>query len=470
MVNYGRATDSLQQSSRKMETGKEVGTVSDDSVGRFVSMKLDIDQIITNSQKVNLQNFITLLQSQDEFPARASSIYDRMSVLDQRATGPFSSEADNGASSDKELLNDEFKEPSERISLLIDMQLNEHRLLGWVKMDFTQGLHGRNDFPPANLPQITTKDVQSISKENTLELCLGRTGDQVWVFHGKLPSELNSYLKPPIGEWHANTSELSDELYEYFNGSKDPSYQVIFTTDRRQTVGTSQNGIFDNLTINFNGCEVNLDAEFHSLNQTSAGTLSYNPFDGDIKSANYNQLYGVDLRRMLECDSEFLLSTPSGNSTKIAMIGVNTGYTATCEMTALYEPGLPYNDIDVPGTNGVFPAIPYGELECLSISTAEDSFSVLSKIDAPVENLLNSRANIAVTQNRYNQELGKINLNEMPLEQAHSRVADADYEAEAPGLAKQLIRAISYKVSTEIHEVNGRIDPANHEPPSEPCA
>jgi flagellin len=441
MVIYDRATDSLQQSSRKVETGKRVGSASDDSGGLSVSMKLDIDKITTNSHKVNLQNFITFLQSQDDALSQASKIYERMSVLAQRATDPFLSEAENGASSDKELLNVEFKELSERLASLIDMETNGRRLFGGVKTDFTQGLRDGNDFSPTNLPQITTKDVQSTSGVITLELCPGRAEDQIWVFQGELPSDLDSFFRAPAGGRKADTSGLTDKLYEYFDGSKDSSFQGIFTTGRWQTVGGSKDGNFDTFRINFNTCEATLDASFHSNNKTPLGTLPDSPTDEDIKGANFNQLYGTELKRRLELDGEFLLNTPSGNSTKITMIGVNTGNTATYEVSASYEPSLPYNDINVPGSESVFPAISFGELDCSNISTTENALTVLGEIEAQLDNLLNSRASIAATQNRYSHELSKISLSEMSLEAAHSRIIDADFAQEATNLAKQMLSA-----------------------------
>ena len=125
----------------------------------------------------------------------------------------------------------------------------------------------------------------------------------------------------------------------------------------------------------------------------------------------------------------------------------NTGNVFTYEVSAAYEPSLPYNDIDIPGTDQVFPAISFGELECSNISNTKNALSVLGEIDAQLENLNNSRASIAAAQNRYNHELEKINLNEMSLDEARSRITDADFADEATNLAKQLLKA---KMATEV--------------------
>ena len=442
MVSYDRAVNSLNHSAQKVGTGKKLNSASEDSGGLSVAMKLDMDKLKTNSHKVNLQNFITFLQSQDDALSQASKIYERMSVLAQMATDPFLTEAENDAASDKELLNIEFKEISERLSSLLDMETNGRRLFGGVKTDFTQGLRDGNDFSPDNLPQVTTKDVQATSGVITLELSPGILEDQIWVFQGELPSALDSFFNPPADGGFADTSELTEKLYEYFDGSKDSSFQGIFTTGRWQTFGRSDDGNFDTFTIDFNSCETKLDAEFHSNNKTPSGVfLSDSPTDAEIQAANYNKLLGSELKRRLELDGELLLNAPEGISTKITMIGVNTGNKATYEVSAAYEPSLPYNDIDIPGTDSIFPAISFGQLHCSSISTTENALTVLGEIDAQLEHLSNSRASIAAAQNRYHHELDKINLNEMSIEQAQSRIVDADFAKEATNLAKQMLSA-----------------------------
>jgi len=441
MVSYDRAVSSLNHSAQKVGSGKKLNSAPEDSGGLSVAMKLDMDKLKTNSHKVNLQNFITFLQSQDDALSQASKIYERMSVLAQMASDPFLTEAENGASSDKELLDLEFKELSERLSSLIDMETNGRRLFGGVKTDFTQGLQDRNDFSPTNLPQVTTKDVQSTSGNITVEFCPGGAEDQIWIFQGTPPAELNSYFEAPADGSNADTSGLTAILYEYFDGSKDSSFQGIFTTGRWQTSGNSRNGNFDTFSINFNTCETILEVDFNANNTTSPTSLPANPTDAEIQAANFDQLFGAELKRRLELDGELLINAPSGNSTKITMIGVNTGNVFTYEVSAAYEPSLPYNDIDIPGTDSIFPAISFGELHCSSISTTENALTVLGEIDAQLENLLNSRASIAAAQNRYHHELDKINLNEMSIEQAHSRIVDADFAKEATNLAKQMLGA-----------------------------
>ena len=216
-----------------------------------------------------------------------------MSILAQMASDPFLTEAENGASSDKELLNIEFQELSERLSSLIDMETNDRRLFGGVKTDFTQGLQDRNDFTPTNLPQITTKDVQATSGVITLDLCPGGAEDQIWIFPWELPNALDSFFQPPEGGGNADTSGLTDKLYEYFDGSKDSSFQGIFTTGRWQTSGTSNDGNFDTFKINFNSCETDLEANFHTNNVTSSGILPEFTTDVEILGADYDKLLGL---------------------------------------------------------------------------------------------------------------------------------------------------------------------------------
>ena len=88
------------------------------------------------------------------------------------------------------------------------------------------------------------------------------------------------------------------------------------------------------------------------------------------------------------------------------MIGVNTGNTFTYEVTAAFEPSLPYNDIEIPGTDEIFPAISFGEIQCADISTTKNALNALGEVDAALNNLIDSQANIAAVQSRYQFTLG----------------------------------------------------------------
>ena len=91
---------------------------------------MDFDEVKNRSQKINIQNFITLLQSQNDALSQAGDIYKRMSELALQATDVTLSEGGVSTLSDKELLNKEFGELSKELSQLIDLQINGRRLFG----------------------------------------------------------------------------------------------------------------------------------------------------------------------------------------------------------------------------------------------------------------------------------------------------------------------------------------------------
>ena len=462
MVNYDQAASSLNHSALHVETGKKLNSASNDSGGLSVVMKLDMDKLTINSQQIKLQSFITLLPSRKEALSQDLKIYERMSILSQMPADPFLKETEGGSSSDKELLNIKFQELFERLSSLIDMQVNERKLFGGFKTNFTHGQQDRIDFSSTNLPQITKKGVQATSGVITLDLCSGVADNQIWVFPRELPYALNSLFQPPTGHGIADASALTVNLYEYFEG--------ILTTCRRQASGAPFDGDCDTFTTNFNSCETNLDANFHSNNVTSSGILPGFTTDTEILVGSCNNLLGAILKGRLELEGALSLSAPSGNSTQITIIDVNTGNTYNYEISGSYEPNPPYSDIDIPASDNISPSISFGELECFSISTTDNALTALSEIDAPFENLLNSSTSIDAVQSRYHHELNKINLNEVSIEVAHSRIVDANLAEESTNSTDQMLNAqMATNSAQKTIKFSGLFNFFNHQTPLKLC-
>ena len=166
LMHHEFASKNLNASSRRVAIGSRLEGSSADNAGLSVAMKMDFERAKNSSHKINLQNFLTLLQSQNDALSQAGDVYARMSELAMRATDVTLTESDSGNSSDKELYNKEFSELSKELNKLIDLQINGRRLFGGVKADFTDGLQDRNDFTPENLPQVSTKDVQTTQQDH----------------------------------------------------------------------------------------------------------------------------------------------------------------------------------------------------------------------------------------------------------------------------------------------------------------
>ena len=421
LVHHELASTSLNASARRVAVGSRLEGSSADNAGLSVAMKMDFNKVQNASQKINLQNFVTLLQSQNDALNKAGEVYARMGELAMRATDVTLTESNTGNSSDKELYNQEFSELSKELKNLIDLEINGRRLFGGVKADFTEGLQDRNDFSPQNLPQFATKDVQATQGKITLELSPGAARDQIWIFQGEIPDELNSYFEAPASGQDSDTDGLTDALYEYFDGKKDPDFQGIFTTGAWRTTGTSWDENYDQFVINFDSCATELEADYHENNDGQSG-------------------YAEDLRKTLESDGKFLLKAPDGNSTYITMIGINSGNKATYEVAASFEPSLPYNDIEIPGTDEIFPAISFGEIQCADISSTENALKAIGEIDAALNNLVDSQSSIAAAQSRYQVALDQVAQAEVALEEAKSRISDSDIALESTNLARQMIK------------------------------
>ena len=72
------------------------------------------------------------------------------------------------------------------------------------------------------------------------------------------------------------------------------------------------------------------------------------------------------------------------------MIGVNSGNTAIYRVNASFEPDLPYNDLEVPGSSDIYPVISFGNIDCSNINTSAKAKKVLESIQGELVNLNNS--------------------------------------------------------------------------------
>lgn len=444
MSHFDTAHSKYMVASRKIASGDRLTGKDLDLGGISSSMNLSSDKQKNQAEKISLQNFIGLIEAQENALMQVNDLYDRMSQLAFRSLDIVLADVPTNGSSDKSLLNKEFQEISAALKSLIDQQVGGRRLFGGVKSDFTDGLQDRNDFSPTNLPQITTKDVLSTSGKVKIEFCPGGAEDQIWVFQGDIPDELADYFVAPADGSDANTSELTDKLYEYFDGSKDKDFQGIFTTGRWQTVGVSTEGRNDTFEIDFDTCDASLEVNFDNNNVTEIGVLPPNPSDTDILSANFDDLFGPELKKRLELEGELLLNAPSGNSTKITMIGVNTGNRYTYEVSASFEPSLPYNDLTIATTGEIFQAISFGAIDCSDITTSENAQNALNQLDAQRSVIHDSLAQIGAARSRYASMIEMLDQETVNLELAHSKIADSDIAKEATNLAKH---AISMQVS-----------------------
>ncbi len=438
--HFDSAQSKYMSASKKIASGNKLTSKDLDLGGISTSMNLNSEKQKIYAEKINIQNFMGLIDSQENALFQVNELYDRMAKLAFASLDVSLKEDANGGSSDKSLLNKEFQEISDALQDLVDQQVGGVRLFGGIRSDFTDGLQDRNDFTPRNLPQVTTKDVLSTSGKITIGLCSGRAEDQIWVFQGEVPEELSGYFVAPAGGGNANTAELTDKLYEYFDGSKDKNFQGIFTTGRWKTVGHSGLGRYDTFQVDFNTCDVSLDVSYDSNNVSPNGTLPVNATDADILAANFNNLFGADLKRRLELDGELLVNAPSGNSTKITMIGVNTGNTATYEVSASFAPSLPYNDLTIASTGEVFQAMSFGTIDCSDINTSENALKALDQIDAQREGVFDSLAQISAARSRYTMMVDMLDQEAVNIGLANSKISDADVAKQAIILAKESIK------------------------------
>ena len=420
--NYSTALSEYKPISSRISTGKKLVGQNKDigSLGQDAGIKSD--RIQMQSKRISMQNFVTFLDTQQKTLQQVRGIYDRMSTLAHKSLDPTLSESSAGQKGDKELLDKEFIVLAEELDSILDRKVNGQLLFGGAAADFTDGIQDIDAVDAT--PLKITKDVKTTSGKITVKLAPGGAEDQIWVFQGKLPASLDTYFDRSSAATPAQRQAMNAQLHIELENLFDK--QGIFTTGEWQTSGSSNsrdsNGNFkyDTFEVEFNTCDVNSSFTPHPLN--SGTGLGQDQYDTKVAAGLVK------------------FNAPSGESTKITMIGVNMGNTFTYEVEANFEPSLPYNDVKIPSSGEVYPAISFGKIDCAHISSSEKAKKVLNNLGTEIENLTNSMAQVAASQRRYESEIqymGEVNIAN---EAAGGRIADADYASEATKLAKQSLK------------------------------
>ncbi|MDG1325348.1 MAG: flagellin [Opitutales bacterium] len=403
----------------RLATGKKLVGSNKDIGAIAQSTGIRSDRLQMNSRRVTLQNFITFLDSQQKNLEQVRGIYNRMSILSHKALDPTFSESANSHQSDKELLNKEFNELSNELDGILARKVNGQLLFGGKSADFTDGL--LDEVATGATPQMISIDVGTTKGKMTIELSPGMAPDQIWMFQGDLPANLSEYFDASTYLNNGNFFDPTDTArLQELNTRLDDAFDQngIFTTGPWQTQGSADALNYDQFEVEFNTCDVKVTPSFHANNGAFGATL-----------------YGN-----LTANNSLRTNVPTGDSTTITMIGVNAGNTAIYRVKANFEPSLPYNDLEVPGSSEIYPAISFGNIDCSNINTSAKAKKVLENLQGELENLNNSMAQVAASQRRYENEIHHMEDMEIVNEVAAGKIADSDYANEATELAKKSIK------------------------------
>ena len=439
----------------RIATGKKLIGSNKDIGALGQNTGIRSDRLQMNSKRVTLQNFITFLDTQQKTLHQVRGVYDRMSKLAHEALDPTLSTSSVGLKGDKDLLDKEFGELSDELNEMLNRKVNGQLLFGGVSADFTEGV--TDDDSATLTPYKTTVDVGTTSGTMTIKFSTGRAPDQIFLFQGELPDSLDSYFDassypPNDDDKRDRLIELQNKLYDQFED------QGIFTTGPWATpgsakeidetkletdpLGNNHNMIqrnYDTFEIKFNSCEIDVTKKFDVDNNSARwGTNPHPTAESDkYGQEQYDELKNLGLLKE---------RSPDGDSTLLTMVGLNynkageNANKAIYEIDAKFTPSLPYNDIAVPSTGSIYPAISFGKIDCSHISSSEKAKKVLANLEAEIENLTNSMAQVAASQRRYENEIHHMEDMEVVNEAAAGKITDADYANEATELAKKSIK------------------------------
>ena len=475
--DYLYASNARKLASDRLSSGDRLSASKHDLGAIGVSAKLNTHRIKKFAEKTNLQNFHTYLDSQLDGLNQAKRIYDRMSVLATKALDPAL--ADNGT--DLKSLNQEFQELSVELDKIVDAKVNGQRLYGGRSVDFTEGISDKHitegNTTPLT-PKYTSVDVGTTSGSMTIKFSTGSAPDQVYLFRGKLPDELQEYFEPET--YYSDTSDPSS-LKPNSNGARDKIIELqgkldnhfdthgLFTTGSWSTRSSAKpinedlppghaDRNFDTFIVNFDDCMTKVKTEYDSGN-TGPGGNSHSESD-ELGEAQYNDLKNGfedwgDTTPPTKPITNGLLRESVAELSKVddpnflTMVGLNYNKNLTgpgsvndaiYEVKAEFNPSLPANDLVMPSTNSTMPGISFGSLGCGDITTKENAMSVLSSVSAELENLTDSFAAVAALQSRAIKQTKHLNASEVTYEAATSRVNDTDFAKEATDLARNYLK------------------------------
>ena len=156
--------------------------------------------------------------------------------------------------------------------------------------------------------------------------------------------------------------------------------------------------------------------------------------------------------KLTAADGRNITATIGGSTAATTLAGVTTS-TTTAALTLTSLTGK--SSMDVTGTSGGIGAVNFRSgagsvtltpntitgqtVSSVDLSTQENSQKALSILDAAIDTVTNSRANLGAYQNRFEAAISNLENTSTNLQASRSRILDTDYAKETTNLAKSQI-------------------------------
>ena len=175
--NLGNTNVNLQRSLQRLSSGSRINSSFDDAGGLAVSMKLSASIRRTEATQANVNNAISLLQTQDGVLKSADKVLTRMAELVQLSTDVTKS------TNDTALYKTEFESLQNQIGSMLSEQFNGVNL-------FTSGGDDVGISTDATLAVVVSEDGQQSVDINQLDL--GAVGGYVGSASASATSEIDT--------------------------------------------------------------------------------------------------------------------------------------------------------------------------------------------------------------------------------------------------------------------------------------
>ena len=122
--DFESASNKYDSASRRIASGSKFEGMPSDLGGISASANLGTQKQLIEFESLSLQNFLNFLETQQATLQQVDEMYQRMETLAFSSLDIALAENNQGVSSDKDLLNAEFKEISAALDSLVDLEVS----------------------------------------------------------------------------------------------------------------------------------------------------------------------------------------------------------------------------------------------------------------------------------------------------------------------------------------------------------
>ncbi len=467
--NLSTSGSSLATSIQRLSSGLRINSAKDDAAGLAISERFTTQIRGANQAARNANDGISLAQTAEGALGEIGNNLQRIRELAVQSRNATNSSSDREAlNSEVQLLKAEIQRVAEQTTFngtkLLDgsfqskafqigadqgqtidiaqiANANIASLGNWNKVDTAAKITGAAPTGGGGAAGAPTPGTGTVAFTDATDpaaefvFTVGTTDITVAAEEDRDAAGLAAAIATQVGTQVAGFTATADGESVTFSNSTDAAIAVQFADAEidnasvaAQTAGAAAgNASFTAGSFTLAGSKGSV-----TINYSQAGSAAQRA-DELVKSIN-SQSYNTGVSASLD-NGKLVLSGAEGNITVTAAAGDTDGE-ALLAQTGLAAGGTA-------GANGVGTAFAAGSAATgfadLDISTEEGADNALKAMDAALNSINSSRADLGAVQNRFTSVVANLNTSSENMSAARSRIRDTDYASETAELTRTQI-------------------------------